>query len=62
MSETAYLDTETAYWVVPAGDAFSVEVVTPWDNPSTVTPFATAAAVKMWIAEHRRGYNASKPS
>jgi hypothetical protein len=55
MPETTYLDTETAYWVIPADDAFSVEVVTPWDDPTTVTPFATAADVKVWIAEHRRG-------
>ena len=54
MSETTYLDTETAYWVIPADDAFSVEVVTPWDDPTTVSPFATAADAKVWIAEHRR--------
>jgi hypothetical protein len=53
MSETTYLGTETAYWVIPADDAFSVEVVTPWDGPTTVSPFATAADVKVWIAEHR---------
>jgi hypothetical protein len=62
MSETTYLVTETAYWVIPADGAFSVEVVNPWDDPTTVTPFATAADVKVWIAEHRRGYSASKPS
>ena len=54
MSETIYLDTETAYWVLQADDAFSVEVVTPWDDPTTVSPFATAADAKVWIAEHRR--------
>jgi hypothetical protein len=54
MSETTYLGTETAYWVIPADDAFSVEVVTPWDGPTTVSPFATVADVKVWIAEHRR--------
>ena len=54
MSETTYLDTETAYWVIPADDAFSVEVVTPWDDPTTVSAFTTAADVKAWIAEHLR--------
>ena len=63
MSETTYLDTETAYWVIPADDAFSIEVVTPWDDPTTVSPFATAADVKVWIAEHRRRVQSeSKPS
>ena len=63
MSETIYLDTETAYWVIPADDAFSVEVVTPWDDPTTVSPFATAADAKVWIAEHRRRVQSeSKPS
>jgi hypothetical protein len=54
MSETTYLDTETAYWVIPADDAFSVEVVTLWDDPTTISPFATTADAKVWIAEHRR--------
>ena len=54
MSETTYLDNETAYWVIPADDALSVEVVTPWDDPTTVSPFATAADAKVWIAEHQR--------
>ena len=63
MLETTYLDTETAYWVIPADDAFSVEVVTTWDDPTTVSPFATAADVKVWIAEHRRGVQCEgKPS
>ena len=63
MSEAIYLDTETAYWVIPADAAFSVEVVTPWDDPTTVSPFATAADAKVWIAEHRRGLQSeSKPS
>jgi hypothetical protein len=63
MSETTYLDTETAYWVIPADDAFSIEVVTPWDDPTTVSPFVTAADVKVWIAEHRRRVQSeSKPS
>ena len=63
MSETTYLDTETAYWVIPADDAFSVEVVTPWDYPITVGPFSTAADVKVWIAEHQRAVRCeSKPS
>ena len=47
-SETINLDTETAYWVIPADDALSVEVVTPWDDPTTVS-FATAADAKVWI-------------
>jgi hypothetical protein len=54
MSQTIYPDTEVAYWVIPADDAFSVEVVTQWNHPKTVTPFATAADAKAWIAEHRR--------
>ena len=43
MSQTIYPDTEVAYWVILADDAFSVEVVTQWNHPRTVTPFATAA-------------------
>ena len=63
MSEAICLDTETAYWVIPAEAAFSVEVVTPWDDPTTVSPFATAADAKVWIAKHRRGLQSeSKPS
>ena len=63
MSETTFLDTETAYWVIPTDDAISVEVVTPWDYPTTVSPFATAADAKVWIAEHRRGLQSeSKPN
>src|SRR5215471_18439295 len=69
MSETSYLDTETAYWVIPTDDAISVEVVTAWNEPITVSPFATAADVKAWIAEHRRrvqsggcGYRKSHPA
>ena len=54
MSETTYVDTETAYWVIPADDAFFVEVDTPWDDPTTVSPFATAADAKVWIAEERQ--------
>jgi hypothetical protein len=54
MSQTTYLDTETAYWVIPVDAAFSVEVVTLWNDPTTVSPFATAADAKAWIAEHRR--------
>jgi len=63
MSEAIYLDTEAAYWVIPADAAFSVEVVTPWDDPTTVSPFATAADAKVWIAEHqRRVQSERKPS
>jgi hypothetical protein len=63
MSETTYLDTETAYWVIPADDAFSVEVVTLWDDPTTLSPFATAADATLWIAGHRRRVQSeSKPS
>jgi hypothetical protein len=63
MSETTYLDTETALWVIPADNAFSVEVVTPWDYPTTVRPFATAADVEVWIADQRRRLQSeSKPS
>jgi hypothetical protein len=53
VSQTTYLCTEAAYWVIPAGDVFSVEVITPWDYPTTVSPFATAAGAKAWIAEHQ---------
>jgi hypothetical protein len=63
MSETTYLDAETAYWMIPADAAFSVEVVSPWDDPITVSPFATAAEAKVWIAEHRRrAHSERKPS
>jgi hypothetical protein len=63
MSEAIYLDTETAYWVIPADAAFSVEVVTPWDDPTTVSPFATVADVKAWIADHqRRVQSETKPN
>ena len=63
LSETTYLDTETAYWVIPADDAFSVEVITPWDDPTTISPFATAADIEVWIAEQRRRLQSeSKPS
>ena len=54
MSQTTYPETEAAYWVILADDAFSVEVVTQWDHPTTVSPFATAADAKAWIADHRR--------
>jgi hypothetical protein len=54
MSQTAYPHTEAAYWLIRADDAFSVEVITPWDHPITVSPFATAADAEAWIAEHRR--------
>ena len=54
MSQTAYPHTEAAYWLIHADDAFSVEVITPWDHPITVSPFATAADAEAWIAEHRR--------
>ena len=27
---------------------------TPWDDPTTIGAFTTAAEVKAWIAEHRR--------
>jgi len=54
MLQANYLDTETAYWLIPAEDAFSVEVVTLWEDPTTVGPFATAADAKVWIAEQRR--------
>jgi hypothetical protein len=63
MLQTHYLDTETAYWVIPANDAFAVEAVTLWEDPTTVGPFATAADAKVWVAEHRREVQSeSKPS
>jgi hypothetical protein len=54
MSQTTHPHTGAAYWLIPADDAFSVEVITPWDHPITVSPFVTAADAKAWIAEHRR--------
>ena len=63
MSEASCLDSETAYWVISANGAFSVEVVTPWDDPTTVSAFATAADVEVWIADQRRRLQSeSKPS
>jgi hypothetical protein len=53
MSQTAYPHTEAAYWLIHADDAFSLEVITPWDYPITVSPFSTAADAEAWIAEHR---------
>jgi hypothetical protein len=53
MSQTAYPHTEAAYWLIHADDAFSLEVITPWDHPITVSPFSTAADAEAWIAEHR---------
>ena len=35
-------------------EAFAVEVVTPWNHPTTVSKFTSAAAAKAWIAAHRR--------
>jgi hypothetical protein len=37
MSERTYLNTETVYWAIPADNACSVEVVTPWDGTSPFT-------------------------
>jgi hypothetical protein len=50
----SYPHTETAYWVIPLDDAFSVEVVSPECHPTTVGPFATASAAKAWITEHQQ--------
>jgi hypothetical protein len=61
MSQTTYLDTETAYWVIPVAAVFSVEVVTPWNDPTTVGTFATAAKAKAWIAKHRRRGQSEEP-
>jgi hypothetical protein len=55
VSQTSYPHTETAYWVIPAVDnAFSVEVVSPEYQPTTVGPFATASDAKAWIVEQRQ--------
>jgi hypothetical protein len=63
VSQTAYFGTDAAYWVIPADDAFSVEVITPWNYPTTVSPFATATDAKAWIAEHqKRAQSESEPS
>lgn len=53
MTQTSYLHTDLAYWVIPDDDGFSVEVVSSENHPTTVSPFATASEAKAWIAEHR---------
>jgi hypothetical protein len=46
MSQTAYPHTEAAYWLIRADDAFSVEVITPWDHPITVSPLPLQATLR----------------
>jgi hypothetical protein len=55
MSQRADPHAEAAYWVIPLDkEAFAVEVITPWNYPTTVSTFASAADAKAWIAAHRR--------
>jgi hypothetical protein len=55
MSQSTDAHAEAAYWVIPLDKkAFAVEVITPWNYPTTVSTFASAADAKAWIAAHRR--------
>jgi hypothetical protein len=55
MSQSTDAHAEAAYWVIPLDKkAFAVEVITPWNDPTTVSTFASAADAKAWIAAHRR--------
>jgi hypothetical protein len=55
MSQRSAPHAEAVYWVIPLDkEAFVVEVVTPWNHPTTVSKFTSAAAAKAWIAAHRR--------
>jgi hypothetical protein len=55
MSQSTDAHAEAAYWVIPLDNkAFAVEVITPWNYPTTVSTFASAADAKAWIAAHRR--------
>jgi hypothetical protein len=60
MSQRTDPHAEAAYWVIPLDkQAFAVEVNTPWDYPTTVGTFASAADAKAWIAARRRGVGSS---
>jgi hypothetical protein len=49
--------------VIPDDDVFSVEVITLWNYPTPVSPVATAADAKAWIADHqKRAQSESEPS
>ena len=55
MAERTHPHADATYQVIPAKDgAFAVEVSIPEMHPATVSPFATKADAKAWIAEHRR--------
>jgi hypothetical protein len=55
MSQRSDPHAEAVYWVIPLDkEAFAVEVITPWNHPTTVSKFTSAAAAKAWIAAHRR--------
>jgi hypothetical protein len=60
VSQTSHSHSEAAYWIIPVDDAFSVEVITPEDHPTTVSPFATASDAKAWIDEHQRRVQSEK--
>jgi hypothetical protein len=60
MSQRTQPHAEAAYWVIPLDNqAFAVEVITPWNYPTTVSTFASATDAKAWIAEHRRRVQSS---
>jgi hypothetical protein len=60
MSQRTDPHAETAYWVIPLDkEAFAVEVITPWNYPTTVSTFPSAADAKAWIAAHRRRVQSS---
>ena len=54
MSQRSDPHAEAVYWVIPLEkEAFAVEVITPWNHPTTVSKFTSAAAAKSWIAAHK---------
>ena len=60
MSQRTDPHAEAAYWVIPLDkEAFAVEVITPWNYPTTVSTFASAADAKAWIAAYRRRIQSS---
>jgi hypothetical protein len=60
MSQRTDPHAEAAYWVIPLDkEAFAVEVITPWNYPTTVSTFPSAADAKAWIAAHRRRVQSS---
>ena len=64
MVQRTHPHAEATYRVIPlANGTFSVEVIIPESYPTTVSPFATAADAKVWIAEYqRRAQSERKPS